>query len=442
MASDDGKKLNEKMPKEANSEASHSTGYQSIKSSFTVNNEEKSANSGRSTCSNIGGDKPISTKEQTDKTVPASLNKGNPEQAANAISQQDQSISASSENASVRSKKLATNHCFIFLNFLFSAVIILIIVAVLGLFIAKGIFNGAGPSQESAIVWIKPGTGIKGIAAILADKKLIKSERFFVYGVTIENKSKDLKAGEYLIPAHASMKQIIDILISGKPIQHSFTVPEGLTVQQVFDRLELEKFLSGDLPKALPPEGSLMANTVSYSRGTTRLDIIKRLQAEQAKLVAEVWAGRAPDLPLKNPSELVTLASIVEKETGIATERPRIAAVFYNRLAKNMRLQSDPTVIYGLFGGAGKPADRPIYRSDLEKETPFNTYKIYGLPPSPIANPGKDSLEATAHPAKTDDLFFVADGTGGHIFAKSLNEHNANVRRWRNLHNNRQPTNY
>lgn len=437
MVTDDGKKSNHELPKEEKREASDSIRSQALKRTFTFNNEEKSENSGQLTRANSGSDEQASTKVPAYGTIAEPPTQGNPQQVASANSPQDQSKPHSKEKALGHSK-LANNHFFIFVNFLFSAVIILVILAVISLYLAKGIFNGSGPSQQSKIVWIKPGTGIKGIASILANSGLINSESFFVYGVSFENKSKDLKAGEYLIPAHASMRQIIDILVSGKSIQHSFTVPEGLTVQQVFERLQQQDFLSGAVPAVLPPEGSLMANTVSYSRGTTRAEIVNRLQAEQTKLVAEVWAGRAVGLPLKNPSELVTLASIVEKETGIASERPMVAAVFYNRLAKNMRLQSDPTVIYGLFGGAGKPADRPIYRSDLEKETPFNTYKINGLPPMPIANPGKDALEATAHPATTEDLYFVADGTGGHIFAKSLDEHNANVRRWRKLQNNKQ----
>ena len=176
-----------------------------------------------------------------------------------------------------------------------------------------------------------------------------------------------------------------------------------------------------------------MANTVNFTRGTTREQIVKRLREGQQKLVADIWAKRSADLPIKNINDFVTLASIVEKETGIPSERPQVAAVFYNRLEKNMRLQSDPTVIYGLFGGKGKPSDRPIYQSDLDKETPYNTYKINGLPPTPIANPGKDALEAVANPPKTDALYFVADGTGGHVFSKTLDEHNANVRKWRAL---------
>ena len=193
----------------------------------------------------------------------------------------------------------------------------------------------------------------------------------------------------------------------------------------------------GALPAVVPAEGTLFANTQRFSRGMTREEIIKKMQADQKKLVEDIWARRDQSIPLKTIEEFVTLASIVEKETGKADERPRVAAVFINRLNKRMRLQSDPTIIYGLFGGKGKPADRPILKSDLEKPTPYNTYTINGLPPGPIANPGRDALEAVAHPSQTKDLYFVADGTGGHVFAETLDDHNDNVKRWRTVEKNR-----
>jgi UPF0755 protein len=181
----------------------------------------------------------------------------------------------------------------------------------------------------------------------------------------------------------------------------------------------------------LPAEGSIATDTIRFTRGAKRQDIIDKLTADQKALVERIWAGRAPDLPLADINEFVTLASIVEKETGRADERSRVASVFINRLRKKMRLQSDPTIIYGIFGGKGKPADRPIYRSDIDKPTPYNTYTIPGLPPGPIANPGRASLEAVANPSVTQDLYFVADGTGGHVFAATLDEHNENVARYR-----------
>ncbi len=181
----------------------------------------------------------------------------------------------------------------------------------------------------------------------------------------------------------------------------------------------------------------LAADTIRFTRGMQRQEVVARLSADQKTLVDGIWARRAADLPLKDINEFVTLASIVEKETGRGDERSRVASVFINRLGKNMRLQSDPTIVYGIFGGEGKPADRPIYRSDIDKPTPYNTYTINGLPPGPIAIPGRASLEAVANPSKTDDLYFVADGTGGHAFARTLEDHNANVARWRQIERQR-----
>nr|WP_075914942.1 endolytic transglycosylase MltG [Bartonella apis] len=332
--------------------------------------------------------------------------------------------------------KVARNPLIILGNFFLMLVVVIILAITIPIYVGKNMFVAVGPQSNEQVVLINQGAGIREIASILEKQGLIRSTDIFVYGVGYQDKARLLKAGEYAIPAHASMKDIMDILVEGKSIEHAFTVPEGLTVAQVFDRLAANDVLVGDLPKVLPPEGSLMANTVNFIRGTTREQIVKRLRDGQQKLVADIWAKRAPDLPIKNINEFVTLASIVEKETGIATERPQVAAVFYNRLAKNMRLQSDPTVIYGLFGGKGKPSDRPIYQSDLDKDTPYNTYKINGLPPTPIANPGRDALEAVANPPKSDALYFVADGTGGHVFSKTLDEHNANVRKWRAMQKN------
>jgi UPF0755 protein len=221
------------------------------------------------------------------------------------------------------------------------------------------------------------------------------------------------------------------LLQSGKSILYSLTIPEGLTVQQALKRLAENEALSGDMPTDIPPEGSLATDTQRFTRGTPRKDVLAKMQEQQAAMIAEIWAKRQPDLPIADVNEFVTLASIVEKETGVAAERPHVASVFVNRLRKGMRLQSDPTIIYGLFGGAGKPADRPIFQSDIEKSTPYNTYVIKGLPPTPIANPGRAALEATANPLQTDDLYFVADGTGGHVFASTLEEHNKNVAKWR-----------
>ena len=242
-----------------------------------------------------------------------------------------------------------------------------------------------------------------------------------------------LKAGEYEIKPHASMREIMNLLKSGKSVMYSLTIPEGLTVEQAFARVAAEDALTGNMPTQLPAEGSLATDTLRFTRGATRQQMVDKLLADQKELVDEIWKRRSPDLPLANADEFVTLASIVEKETGRSDERSRVAAVFLNRLNKGMRLQSDPTIIYGLFGGKGKPGDRPIYQSDIDKQTPYNTYQINGLPPTPIANPGRASLEAVANPSKTKDLYFVADGNGGHVFAETLDDHNQNVARYRAL---------
>ncbi|WP_336276268.1 endolytic transglycosylase MltG [Bartonella sp. CB178] len=327
----------------------------------------------------------------------------------------------------VRSPLVILGHFFLML------LLVIIFATGIPLYIGKSIFEGGGPAEEESVILIYPGTGIREIASSLEKRGLIRSSDIFIYGVGYHQKTTQLKAGEYLIPAYASMQDIMDIIVRGKSIEYTFTVPEGLTVQQVFDRLAVNEVLIGELPEVLPPEGSLMTDTVRFIRGTTRKEIIKRLSEGQEKLVNAIWATRSPDLPIKSIDEFVILASIVEKETGIAEERSKVAAVFYNRLSRRMRLQSDPTVIYGLFGGKGKPTGRAIYRSDIETETPYNTYKIYGLPPTAIANPGRDSLKAVAHSPSSDALYFVADGSGGHVFSRTLEEHNTNVRKWRAL---------
>ncbi|WP_455481142.1 endolytic transglycosylase MltG [Bartonella sp. B12(2025)] len=333
-----------------------------------------------------------------------------------------------------RKKSLVVRNPLVILGHFFLMLIVVVILAIsVPLYIGKSIFEGKGIAEEEQVVLIYPGTGIREIASLLGKSGLIRSSDVFVYGVGYHKKTTHLKAGEYLIPAHASMRDIMDILVKGKSIEYTFTVPEGLTVQQVFDRLAANEILTGDLPEVLPPEGSLMTDTVRFIRGTTRKEIINRLREGQTKLINAIWATRSPDLPIKSIDEFVILASIVEKETGVAAERPKVAAVLYNRLVKHMRLQSDPTVIYGLFGGKGMPSGRAIYRSDLEKKTPYNTYKIDGLPPTAIANPGRDSLKAVAHSPRSDVLYFVADGSGGHVFSRTLEEHNMNVRKWRAL---------
>lgn len=319
----------------------------------------------------------------------------------------------------------------VFMNFVVTSAMLAVLVAGVALYIGKREFEGPGPSTVTTNFMVRPNTGVAEIASQLERRGLISDQRIFRLGVRAYDHEGRLKAGEYEIKAHASMRDIMELLESGKSVLASLTIPEGLTVEQAFQRIAEHEALVGDMPAEIPPEGSLIADTQRFTRGATRQQIIDKMLADQKRLVESIWNRRVSGLPLADINEFVTLASIVEKETGVADERSRVAAVFINRLNKGMRLQSDPTILYGLFGGKGRPADRPIYQSDIDKPTPYNTYVIDGLPPGPIANPGRESLEAVANPSKTDDLYFVADGTGGHVFATTLEEHNENVARWR-----------
>lgn len=330
-----------------------------------------------------------------------------------------------------RRSRQSRNQFVVFLNFLMSVIVFAALCGGVAVYLGKRSFDGPGPTSADTTFVVKPSTGLGTIAADLETRGLITDAWVFQAGVRAYGNDSALKAGEYGIKAGASMRDIMDVIKSGKSIMFSLTIPEGLTVDQAFQRVAAMQELSGDMPTAMPDEGSLAADTQRFTRGMPRQRIIDKMLADQKELVAEIWAKRQPDLPLADVNEFVTLASIVEKETGVASERSQVAAVFINRLNKGMRLQSDPTILYGLFGGKGRPADRPIYQSDIEKPTPYNTYVINGLPPTPIANPGRAALEAVANPAKTNDLYFVADGTGGHVFAETLDDHNKNVARWR-----------
>jgi UPF0755 protein len=241
----------------------------------------------------------------------------------------------------------------------------------------------------------------------------------------------DLKAGEYQFKAHASLNDVVATIVDGKVVAHQISIPEGLTSEQIVARLMDNDVLTGNIDD-VPAEGSMLPDTYRFARGETRAQLIEHMQHAQQRLIEEIWAARSPDLPLKTPEQLVILASLVEKETGKPDERTRIAAVFVNRLKQKMRLQSDPTIIYGLVGGKGS-LGRPIMKSEIDQATPYNTYQIDGLPPGPITNPGRAALEAAANPARTRDLYFVADGTGGHVFSETYEQHQKNVLRLRHL---------
>ncbi len=297
--------------------------------------------------------------------------------------------------------------------------------------IATALWFWPGPSQQDQVVLFERGQGLKTIAKQLEADGLIRSRYVFAGGVFASGLRGDLKAGEYNIPARASMAEIAGIMASGQSIQHQITVVEGTTVRQVKALFDAETALSGEMPP-LPDEGTLAPNTYFFTRGDTRAALLARMTEARTKKLATLWAARDPQVPLTSPQEALTLASVVEKETGIVSERRRIAGVFYNRLRQGMRLQSDPTAIYPLSNKTGD-LGRALTRKDLQIENAYNTYMRDGLPIGPIAIPSDEALEAVLHPETNDFLYFVADGTGGHAFAKDLDTHNRNVARWREI---------
>jgi UPF0755 protein len=263
---------------------------------------------------------------------------------------------------------------------------------------------------------------------------VIRSALAFRLAGELYERGRTLKAGEYQIPKGASMRQLVELMAEGRTLLHPITIPEGLTSAMVVELLAASDVLSGATPTT-PPEGAILPETYKVARGADRARVLQQMMAAREETVAALWEKRAAGLPIKTPEEAVILASIVEKETGIAHERPQVAAVFVNRLRKGMRLESDPTIIYGV--NQGRALGRGILRSELDRATPYNTYKIDGLPPTPIANPGRDAIAAVLNPPQTTALFFVADGTGGHAFAATYAEHQRNVARWREIERQR-----
>lgn len=297
-------------------------------------------------------------------------------------------------------------------------------------------YQGPGPTAkagESTVVMLRRGAGLSEIASTLERAGVVRSASVFATAAQVTGAARRLKAGEYEFASRTSMARILADIRDGKIVRHQITIPEGMTSQAAAELLAREPDLTG--VAASPPEGAILPETYQFERGEDRSAVMKRMMDAQDELLAQLWAKRQPGLPISTPQEAVTLASIVEKETGIASERPRVAAVFVNRLRQGMRLQSDPTIIYGISGG--KPLGRGIRLSELQRATPYNTYMIDGLPPTPIANPGRAALAAVLDPPKTTELYFVADGTGGHVFASTLEQHNANVAKWRNIEKNR-----
>ena len=297
--------------------------------------------------------------------------------------------------------------------------------------------DAPGPLERAKVVAIPKNEGAHEIASRLEREGIVSDRRLFIAGYLwakfaawLEGgKTVQLKAGDYSVKQNASISQVIDLLSEGRTVAYKVTLPEGLTSHHVVERLKADANLSGEIA-AVPAEGSLLPETFMVERGASRQTIVDRMQAEAHKLGEKAWAQRKKDLPFKSLEEAIVLASIVEKETGRGDERDRVAAVFINRLKGNMRLQSDPTILYGLAGGK-TVWNRPIQKNEITQKTSHNTYQIDGLPPTPICNPGRASIEAVLNPADTKDLFFVADGTGRHVFAETLKEHNANVLKWR-----------
>jgi UPF0755 protein len=322
-------------------------------------------------------------------------------------------------------------------NAIFTVLVVVSLVVGGALYFGKQRFEAPGPLPEDKVVNIPRGLGIKDIADLLAREGVIDQPYVFMGGVVVLKARGDLKHGEYQFAKHASLSDVVDTIIEGKVVQHTLTFAEGLTSEQIVAQLLANDALTGQI-KEIPREGTLLPETYKFTRGMTREQIIQRMAQAHRRALQEVWDRRNPDLPVKTPEQLVTLASIVEKETGRADERTRVAAVFVNRLKNRMRLQSDPTIIYGLTGGKGT-LGRAIMKNEIEQPTPYNTYVIDGLPPGPIANPGRASLEAAANPARTKELYFVADGTGGHVFSETYEQHQKYVARLRLLERGEAP---
>ena len=289
---------------------------------------------------------------------------------------------------------------------------------------------------ESTVFLVEKGESLNRIAERLKQDNLLSSKALFKIAARLSGKSTQLKAGEYRIPARASAKEILDILVSGQTVVRRVTVPEGKTSKQIFDLLLQTPGLFGDLPEP-PPNGTLLPETYVFSYGLPRTVILERMRSGMNKTIEELWPLRDPDLPYTTKEEALILASIVEKETSLPEERPRIAGVFVNRLRKGMRLQTDPTVIYAITNGSME-LNRRLTHKDLRTDHPFNTYVNKGLPPAPICNPGRESIQAVLQPQKTNEIYFVADGTGGHVFSRTFDEHKRNIANWKRTRRRKQ----
>ncbi|MCB9988229.1 MAG: endolytic transglycosylase MltG [Rhodospirillales bacterium] len=316
-------------------------------------------------------------------------------------------------------------------------ILIALVVAGIGLWGWQQYALAPSPLQQEKILHIRKGQGVSAIADYLEREDVISSALLFKLTAKLKGNDKNLKAGEYAFWPGMPMEDVMEQLVNGDVYQRFFTIPEGLTSWQIVKLLNGVEDLSGDI-ETIPAEGSLLPETYDYVRDESRGDKIAQMQKAMQQTLDELWESRADNLPVKTKGEALVLASIVEKETGVPGERRRVAGVFINRLRRGIALQTDPTVIYALTNGKiqdeGKgPLGRRLLKKDLEIDSPYNTYKYPGLPPGPIANPGRESIAAVLNPEQHDFIYFVADGTGGHVFSKTLVEHNANVAKWRKI---------
>lgn len=329
-------------------------------------------------------------------------------------------------------KTLTKRHAFIIATMIMIALLTFAIaVSIIGYSILKYRYIGKGPHEVSATFTVPSGAGLSNIASRLEKDQLIKSDNIFKLFVRLDGGGAALKAGEYAIPAQASMRDIYNILRDGKAILYSLTIPEGLTSKQIHAIVERAPELIGALPEDTPEEGIYLPETYLFPKSQTRTEFLAKMRRAQSETFDRLWTGRDRNIPVSNKQEALILASIVEKETGQTSELGRVAGVFTNRLRRGMRLESDPTIIYGLTGG--EKLGRGIRRSEIDRKTDWNTYQIDGLPKTPICNPGEAAIAAVLNPLDTKDIFFVADGTGGHVFAETLAGHNKNVANWRKI---------
>ena len=314
--------------------------------------------------------------------------------------------------------------------------LILLIVA-LGGFVAwaQGQFRNEGPLAEDLVIEVARGATLGAVSENLLDVGAISNDQLFRIGARYTGRDTKLKFGEYVLPAGSSMDGILDILVEGKSVQYFVTIPEGMYITEIVARINANEDLTGEI-ESLPAEGMLAPNTYSFQRGDTKQSVVDRMLEAQIAILDEAWEGRADGLPLESKEDLLILASIVESEAGGAGEWGLVASVFYNRLAANMRLQADATLRYGLTDGEER-IRRGLRESELAKETAYNTYQIAGLTPTPISNPGRDAILATANPETSKFYYFVLDGSGGHAFAESLQQHNKNVAAWRKIERER-----